>query len=94
MSPTVTGTYFSVFKGKENGKNINEGFDKLHMILLIRVYAFAQIRQVKLKRPVEKYACYAMLADLRGVYSAISSVKPSCEWAPLTSAFFTPVGYT
>ena len=28
-------------KGKENGKNNNEGFDKLHIILLIHVYALA-----------------------------------------------------
>ena len=37
-----------LLKGKENGKkNNNEGFDKLHLILLIHAYAFAQIRQVK-----------------------------------------------
>ena len=28
-------------------KNNNEGFDKLHIILLIHVYALAQIGQVK-----------------------------------------------
>ena len=31
----------------------------------------------------------AMLADVRGAYSAISSVN-LCDWAPLTSAFVTP----
>ena len=35
-----------------------------------------------------------MLADIRGAYSAISSVKPMCDWAPLTSAFITPFGCT
>ena len=33
-------------KGKENGKTIM-GFDMLHMISLIHVYALAQIRQAK-----------------------------------------------
>ena len=35
------------FKGKENGKNNNEGFYNLHVILLIYVYALDQMRQVK-----------------------------------------------
>ena len=39
-------------------KNNNEGFDQLHILLLIHVYALAQIRQVKLKRPVENYVWY------------------------------------
>ena len=34
----------SIIKGKENN---NEGFDKLHIILLIHVYALAEILQVK-----------------------------------------------
>ena len=34
-------------KSKENGKNNNEGFDDLHIILLIYVYALGKIRQVK-----------------------------------------------
>ena len=34
-------------KGKDNGKNNDEGFDTLHMISLIHVYALAQIRQIK-----------------------------------------------
>ena len=42
---------------RKRGKNNNESFNKLHMILLIHVYVFTQIRQVKLKRPVEKYEC-------------------------------------
>ena len=43
-------------KGKENGKHNEKGFDNLHILLLIHVYALAKIRQVKSKRPVEKYA--------------------------------------
>ena len=35
----------------------------------------------------------AKLADVRGAYSEISSVN-MCDWAPLTSAFFTPFGCT
>ena len=34
-------------KAKKTEKNNNEGFDKFHMILLIHVYALAQILQVK-----------------------------------------------
>ena len=35
----------------------------------------------------------AMLADVRGAYSAISSLN-LCDLAPLTSAFVTPFGCT
>ena len=34
-------------KAKKTEKNNNESFDKLHMILLIHVYALAQKGQVK-----------------------------------------------
>ena len=38
---------YVVLKAKKTKKKNNESFDKLHMILLIHVYALAQIRQVK-----------------------------------------------
>ena len=66
---------YSHIKGKENIKNNNEGFDN-YIILLIHVFAFAKIRQVKWKRPVEKYAWYDT-ADVSGAHSAISSVYES-----------------
>ena len=66
------------FKGKENGKNYNEGFDNLHIILLIHVYALAKIRQLNRKERLENVRGttldVAMPADVSGAYSAISSV--------------------
>ena len=47
LRPTSKSGYLS-FKGKENGKTImRASILKLHMILLIYVYAFDQICQVK-----------------------------------------------
>ena len=65
-----------MFKGKENGKN-NDGFDNLHTILLIHVYATKYVR-LNRKKTVEnmrgKTPEVAILADVSGAYSAISSV--------------------
>ena len=87
-----------LIKGKENEKkpNNNEGFDKLHMILLIHVNASAQIRQVKWKRPVEKYACYHTGSRhasrrQRGL-QCVFQCLPMFDWAPLTRVFVTPFG--
>ena len=63
---------------QRNRKNKNEGFDNLHIMLLIHVYASAKIRQVK----IEKDRLKDMQADVSGVYRAISDVL-HCVTGPL-----------
>ena len=62
------------------------------MILLIHVYPLAQIRQVKYKRPVEKYACYDTGSRHASRRQRVLKCDFQCDWAPLTSAFVTPFG--
>ena len=65
-------------------KNNNEGFNNMHIILLMHVYALAKIRPVKLKRPVEKYAWYdtgSRHASRRHRVPQCDLCLPMCDWA-------------
>ena len=59
---TSTCTYF---KGKENGKTIMRALISLHIVLLIHLYALAQIRMVR----------HVNRGDVSGAYRVISIFK-------------------
>ena len=78
--------YRSIVNGKENAKNIVEGFDYLHIILLIHAYALIKMRQFNRKYRLKMRGTTpeaAMLADIIESHSAISSVYQCVTTGPL-----------
>ena len=81
--------FWPVVKGTENGKNNNENFHNVHVILLIYVYAWLKYARLNRKDRLKDY--YARY-DIRSRHASRRQRVPQFTnvWlAPLTRIIFT-----